>query len=85
MPSKRSFGANAFVYAGGSAVSLAAGILLTVTSVRDFLLYLDSYDLGMVGTTNGLLGVILLGLVGSLLIVGALWGTIVLAVNESID
>lgn len=85
MPSTSSLGATILMHAGGSAVSLAGGTLFIVTGIRDFLLYLDSYDLGMVGTTNSLFGVILVILFGSLLIVGGLSGTISLAVNDSND
>jgi len=48
----------------GSAVALTVGTLVGVVAVRDFLLYLDSYDLGMVGTTGGVEQVVLLLLVG---------------------
>ena len=67
---------------GSSALSLAGGILLTVTGLRDFLFYLDSYDLTMVGTTDSLTAVILLVILGSLLLVFGLQGTISLAVTS---
>ncbi|MFB6082190.1 MAG: hypothetical protein ABEJ67_05145 [Halanaeroarchaeum sp.] len=85
MPETKNLGATRFTYAGGSAVSLAAGTLLTVTSVRDFLLFLDGYDLGIVGTLDSLVGVVSLVFLGSFLIVGGLWGTISLAVNDGSD
>lgn len=66
---------------GGAAIGLAGGILLLVTSIRDYLLYLDSYDLGMVGTTGSLSGVIVLLLIGAVLIVVSLQLTISLALT----
>lgn len=83
MPSADDPDIRSLLEAGGAAVGLAGGILLIVTSIRDYLLYLDSYDLGMVGTTGSLSGVILLLLIGSLLIVIGLHLTISLALTRN--
>ena len=53
--------------------------MLVIAGLWNFLLYLDSDDLGMVGTTNGLAGVVALALVGSLLLVLGLRETIAMA------
>ena len=45
-------------------VLLAVGTSCVVVGIRDLLLYLDSYDLSMVGTTNSLLQVEFLLVVG---------------------
>jgi hypothetical protein len=68
---------------GGAAVSLAAGTLLLVTSIRDYLLYLDNYDLGMVGTAGSLQGVVLLSLIGSVLAVMSLHMTTSLSATKN--
>jgi len=82
MPSRNDLEQRSFRQMGSSALSLAGGILLTVTGLRDFLFYLDSYDLTMVGTTDSLTAVILLVILGSLLLVFGLQGTISLAVTS---
>ena len=85
MPSRNDLEQRSFRQMGSSALSLAGGILLTVTGLRDFLFYLDSYDLTMVGTTDSLTAVILLVILGSLLLVFGLQGTISLAVTSGSD
>jgi len=82
MPSRNDLEQRSFRQMGSSALSLAGGILLIVTGLRDFLFYLDSYDLTMVGTTDSLTAVILLVILGSLLLVFGLQGTISLAVTS---
>jgi len=82
MPSRNDLEQRSFRQMGSSALSLAGGILLTVTGLRDFLFYLDSYDLTMVGTTDSLTAVILLVILGSLLLVFGLQRTISLAVTS---
>jgi len=67
---------------GGSSVLLAGGVLLTVTGVRDFLLYLDSYSLRAVGVTNSLMEAVLLLLLGSTLVVTSLLLVLSLAVTD---
>jgi hypothetical protein len=64
---------------GVATAGIAGGLLLVTAGLWNFLLYLDSYDLGMVGTTNGLAGVVTLVVVGSLLLVLGLRETIALA------
>ena len=71
-----------FMIVGGSSVFLAGGILSTITSMRDFLLYLDSYSLMAVGVTNSLLEVVLLLLFGSGLIVTSLLLILSFAVTD---
>lgn len=53
--------------------------MFLTAGLRDFLLYLDSYDLGTVGTANGLAGVVALVLVGALLLVLGLRETVAMA------
>lgn len=70
MPSEEAASITAYVTEiVGAAVLLASGTFLTVIAVRDFLLYLDSYDLRMVGTTDGLLTVVLLAVLAWLFII----------------
>lgn len=54
---------------GVATAGIAGGLMLVTAGLWDFLLYLDDSDLGMVGTTDGLAGVVALVLVGSLLLV----------------
>lgn len=81
MPSTNESDRTSLLEIGGAAIGLAGGILLIVTSIRDYLLYLDSYDLSMVGTTGSLSGVIVLLLIGAVLIVIGLQLTISLALT----
>jgi len=67
---------------GLATVGVAGGLMLVTAGLLDFVLYLDSYDLGMVGTTNGLGGVVALVGVGSLLLVLGMRETIAMAVDE---
>ena len=67
---------------GLATVGVAGGLMLVTAGLLDFVLYLDSYDLGMVGTTNGLGGVVTLVGVGSLLLVLGMRETIAMAVDE---
>ncbi|WP_435119354.1 hypothetical protein [Halolamina sp. C58] len=64
---------------GAATAGIAAGLMLVATGLRDFLLYLDSYDLTSVGTTGGLPGVVAIVAVGSLLLVLGLRETIAMA------
>lgn len=81
MPSTNDSDRISLLEIGGATIGLAGGILLIVTSIRDYLLYLDSYDLGMVGTTGSLSGVIFLLLIGAVLIVISLQLTISLSLT----
>jgi hypothetical protein len=64
---------------GFATAGIAGGLMLVIAGLWNFLLYPDSYDLGMVGTTNGLGGVVALVVVSSLLLVLGLRETIAMA------
>lgn len=64
---------------GLATAGIAGGLMLVTAGLWEFLRYLDSDDLGMVGTTDGLGGVVALVVVGSLLLVLGLRETIALA------
>ncbi|NHX37121.1 MULTISPECIES: hypothetical protein [Halolamina] len=68
---------------GVATAGIAGGLVLLTAGLRDFLLYLDSYDLGMAGTANGIGGVVALVLVGALLFVLGLRETIAMATRDT--
>ena len=55
-----------------SAIGLTIGTFLIIVCIRDFLLYLDSYDLTMVGTTGSLNQIFVVAIFGWSLVLAAL-------------